>query len=260
VHRLLAEGRNYRQISAGLGLSRTTVRRFARAASPEELLVNDGTGRRAGILDEHAGYLAERWNAGCTNAAQLHQELRDRGYRGGVSYVRQYLARFRGSVAAPAPVPAPPKVRAVTAWIMTRPDRLADDDKASLDAILAASPELAAVRAFAVIMNERRGSKLLEPWMNAALETGEPALKSFITGLRADQDAVTNGLSLRWSSGAVEGNVNRLLRCSNGKCTDAQARTCSAAASSSPTSPKADHGNRARATNGPPLTPWPVKV
>jgi hypothetical protein len=32
----------------------------------------------------------------------------------------------------------------VTAWIMTRPDRLADADRASLDAILAASPELAA--------------------------------------------------------------------------------------------------------------------
>jgi hypothetical protein len=53
----------------------------------------------------------------------------------------------------------------VTGWIMTRPDRLADADGASLDAILAASPELAAVTAasvrdFAVIMNERRGRKL----------------------------------------------------------------------------------------------------
>jgi transposase len=44
---------------------------------------------------------------------------------------------------------------------MTRPDRLDDADRASLDAILARSPELAAVaasvRAFAAIMNERRG-------------------------------------------------------------------------------------------------------
>jgi transposase len=214
VRRLLAEGRNYRQVADALGLSRNTVRRFARAASPEELLVNDGTGRQASILDEHAGYLRERWNAGCTNAAQLHQELRDRGYQGGPTYVRQYLARYRGTTAAPTPAPAPPKVRAVTAWIMTRPDRLADDDKASLDAILAASPELAAVtaavRAFATVMNERRGRKHLEPWMTAALATGEPALKSFVTGLRADQDAVTNGLSLQWSSGAVEGHVNRI--------------------------------------------------
>ena len=97
---------------------------------------------------------------------------------------------------------------------MIQPDRLADADKASLDAILAASPELAAVTAsvrdFAAIMNQRRGRKLLEPWMTAALATGEPALRSFITGLRADQDAVTAGLTLPWSSGVVEGHVNRI--------------------------------------------------
>jgi transposase len=107
VARLLAEGRNYRQIAADLRLSRNTVRRFARAGSPEELLVNDGTGRQPSILDEHAAYLAERWNAGCTNAARLHQELRDLGYRGGASYVRQYLARFRGNAAAHGPAHVP---------------------------------------------------------------------------------------------------------------------------------------------------------
>jgi transposase len=164
---MLAEGRNFREIARELGLSRNTVRRFARADSPEELLVNDGTGRQASILDEHGAYPRERWNSGCANAAQLHRELRQRGYQ------------------------------------------------ASLDAILAASPELAAVtasvRAFAAIMNERRGRKLLEPLMTAADATGEPALRSFVTGLRADQDAVTNGLSLRWSSGSVEGHVNRII-------------------------------------------------
>jgi transposase len=89
---MLAEGRNFREIARELGLSRNTVRRFARAASPEELLVNDGTGRQASILDEHEAYLRERWNSGCTNAAQLWQELRDRGYRGGPTHVRQYVA------------------------------------------------------------------------------------------------------------------------------------------------------------------------
>jgi hypothetical protein len=138
------------------------------------------------------------------NAAQLWQEIRDRRYQGSCRQVRGYLARFRGNAAVPAPAPGPPKVKAVTSWIMTRPGRLAGDDRASLDAILAASPELASVaatvRTFAVIMNERRGRKLLEPWMTAAIATG----------LRADQDAVTAGLSLPWSSGAVEGHVNRI--------------------------------------------------
>jgi hypothetical protein len=215
VHRLLAEGRTQARITRDLGLSRGTVPRFARAASPEEPLVNDGTGRQAGILGEHAAYLRERWNPGCTSAAQLWAELRERGYPGGPAYVRQYLARFRGNAAGPQPKPTAPKVRAVTSWIMTSPGNLADADKAGLEAILAASPELSAVtetvRAFAGIMNERRGRTLLEPWMTAADASGEPALRSFVTDLRADQDAVTNGLSLRWSTGAVEGHVNRII-------------------------------------------------
>lgn len=49
----------------------------------------------------------------------------------------------------------------MTGWIMTRPGEPAGADRASLNAILAASAELAAVaasvRALAAIMNERRG-------------------------------------------------------------------------------------------------------
>jgi len=118
---MLAGGRSFCEIAAALGLSRNTVRRFARATSAEELLVHDGTGRRPSILDEHVPYLHERWNSGCTNAALLWQEIRARGYQGSCRQVRGYLARFRESTAVPARSPAPPKARTVTAWIMTRP-------------------------------------------------------------------------------------------------------------------------------------------
>ena len=37
---------------------------------------------QASILGDYFGYLRERWNSGCTNAAQLWQEIRDRGYPG----------------------------------------------------------------------------------------------------------------------------------------------------------------------------------
>jgi hypothetical protein len=112
---------------------------------------------------------------------------------------------------------------------------LTDADRISLDAILAASPELAAVTArvgaFAVIMNERRGQKRLETWMINALATGEPALRSFVTGLRADQDAVTPASP---SSGApaLSKATSTASRCSNDRCTAAPDPTCSAAASS----------------------------
>ena len=38
----------------------------------------------------------------------------------------------------------------------------------------------------------------------------QPPLRSFVRGLRRDLDAVTAGLTLPWSSGIVEGHVNRL--------------------------------------------------
>lgn len=213
ICQLLAEGRSVRAIAAELGLARNTVRRFARAADPEELLVHDGTGRRASILDNYEPYLRERWNAGCTDATALWRELRTRRYPGGYSLVRDYLARFRGTTPMPAPPPAPPKPRTVTSWIMTRPGILTSDEQALLEVILDSCPELAAVtahvRAFAALMTERRGRDL-EQWMTDVTASGDPALRSFVTGLRRDQDAVTAGLTLRWSSGAVEGHVNRI--------------------------------------------------
>jgi transposase len=97
---------------------------------------------------------------------------------------------------------------------MTRPASLPAGDQARLTAILDSCLELAAVqahvRAFARMMTERRGRDL-EKWMAAITgSAGQPELHSFVTGLRRDQAAVTAGLTLRWSSGVVEGHVNRI--------------------------------------------------
>jgi transposase len=213
IHRLLAEGNSIRAIAAELGLARNTVRRFARAAGPEQLLVHDGTGHRPSMLDEHIPYLHQQWNDGCTDATRLWRQIRAHGYQGGYSRVRDYLAPLRATTAVPTPAPQPPKVKKVTSWIMSHPRDLADGDKAQLTAILAACPELAALRAhvaaFAELMTERRGRDL-EKWITTVTASGLPELRSFVTGPRRDQQAVTAGLTLPWSSGIVEGHVNRI--------------------------------------------------
>ncbi|MFF5036429.1 ISL3 family transposase [Nocardia salmonicida] len=213
VQALLAQGKSIRGISTELGLARGTARRFARAESPEELLVNNRTGYRASILDEFKPYLHQRWNEGCANAALLFDEITARGYRGQPNLVRAYLQAFRGTAHVPGPPPKAPAPRRVTAWIMTDPARIDPGDQRRLDLILTASPGLAAlaghVRSFAAIMKELRGGDL-EKWMNTVDADDQPALHSFVRGLRRDQDAVTAGLTLPWNSGAVEGHVNRI--------------------------------------------------
>ncbi|WP_420854088.1 transposase [Saccharopolyspora spinosa] len=213
IHALLADGVGIRAISARLHLARGTVRRFARADTVEELLTCNGTGRRPSLLDEFKPYLRQRWGEGCTNAAALFAEVKARGYRGGQKILREYLRPFRAAGRIPEPLPKPPSVRRVVGWIMSDPSNMDEEGQRQLDAILAASSQLAAlaghVRAFATMMCGLRGHEL-EEWMNAVDADDQPGLRSFVVGLRRDQDAVTAGLTLPYNSGPVEGHVNRI--------------------------------------------------
>ncbi|MFI9617242.1 ISL3 family transposase [Streptomyces sp. NPDC052023] len=82
VHALLDEGVGLRPIARRLGLARNTVRRLAHAATADELLVGQWTGRTS-ILDPYKPYLHQRWAEGSTVARHLFEELRERGYTGG---------------------------------------------------------------------------------------------------------------------------------------------------------------------------------
>ena len=46
--------------------------------------------------------------------------------------------------------------------------------------------------------------------MADARSAGLPGISSFAKGLEQDLDAVTNGLTMPWSSGPVEGRVNHI--------------------------------------------------
>jgi transposase len=154
-----------------------------------------------------------RWNEGCTDAARLFAEIRTAGYRGSALTVRRYVRPFRATLTAPDQPPAQLKVGDVARWIMREPGKLEADEQVRLQALLDRCPELNAlaghVRAFAEVIRELRGGQL-QGWMDEVQADDLPALHSFVVGLRRDQDAVVAGLTLRWSSGPVEGHVNRL--------------------------------------------------
>ena len=59
-------------------------------------------------------------------------------------------------------------------------------------------------------MTSRAGSTRLGEWLTAAETSGIPQLQSFAAGIRHDHAAVTAGLTLPYSSGKVEGTVNKI--------------------------------------------------
>jgi transposase len=212
VQALRAQGKGIKPIMRETGLAKETVRRFYRAATADELLakVRDG---RPSLLDDYKPYLHQRWNEGCTNVRQLHAELKERGYKGGYGTIRDYVLPFREAGAAPAAVPGPPKARDLASWILTDPDNLGDDEKDKLAQARERCPHLDAlaghVTEFAKILTGLHGDRL-DDWITAVEADDQPDLHSFARGIKRDHDAVLNGLTLPWSSGVVEGNVNRL--------------------------------------------------
>jgi transposase len=208
VHAALGRGLNLTQISAVLHLDRTTVRRYASAADAGELLPG-APAARAGLLDPHLPYLHDRWEEGCHRADKLHEEIRARGYRGSMRTLRRHIASLREANAAP-PAPA---TKTAASWILTPPGSLTEEDRATLARITARCQEIAMIRAlvreFADMLCNRHGSKL-PGWADQAKASSVRELQTFAAGLRKDWAAVTAGLTLPYSSGVVEGHVNRI--------------------------------------------------
>ncbi|WP_433513225.1 ISL3 family transposase [Nonomuraea sp. CA-143628] len=213
VHALLDKGVGISAIAEALQLDRKTVRRYAQAACPQDLV--SGPVLRGTRVDAFLPYLHQRWNEGCTDTARLFAEIQQQGYQGSKRTLRRHFQDLRAS-GKPAPKAGEElTVRRAARLLTSHPDHLDEVGILRLEKLRARCPELDAVAdcvtAFAVMMTNRHGH-LLPDWLDQAEATGLQPLRSLARGLRQDFDAVTAGLTLEWNSGRVEGNVNRIKR------------------------------------------------
>jgi transposase len=90
---------------------------------------------------------------------------------------------------------------------------LKEEDLESLRLLRQAHPHIETayhlVEMFLQMVRERTGEQL-ESWLEAVEASHLEAFEPFVTGVQQDKDAVQAGLSLPWSNGPLEGNVNRL--------------------------------------------------
>jgi transposase len=202
VHELLGQGVGLLECARRLGWALNTVKRYARAATPEQLQRPPRYGRT--LVDPYRDHLRRRLAAEPDIAVtRLLAEIRELGYTGSANLLVRYLNQGRAQAERATPSP-----RRLVGWIMSRPADLPDHDRSHLDELLASCPPLTVlvehVRTFADLLTTRRGNDL-EDWISAVEASDLPALHAFVRGLGKDLDAVAAGLSLPYSNGPIEG-------------------------------------------------------
>jgi transposase len=213
------EGQSARQIAQRLGISKTTVTKYLSAGAFVERKTRASP---PGSVEPYAAYLRRRWEEGCHNAKQLWRELREQGFPGEPIAVWRYTRRWREEPAGARgaaqrlrdpSVPAHPAPRTVVWWLLGAREVLTEEQAAFLERLKAGCPQIGLAQSLAqefFRMVRQRAAGELAGWIERATNSGIGALKQFGAGLRRDWDAVVAGLTLEWSSGPVEGQINRL--------------------------------------------------
>ena len=156
----------------------------------------------------------------------MFRRLQRQGYRGSYATVARYAQRLRQAqglaprqqppAAPPLPVVAEPRhghrTPRGTAWlVLRRPETRTPDEEQQLAQLVAQQPELAEAvtlaRDFADLVRTRQPERL-DGWLARATTSAGATLQRFAQGLRDDYAAVKTGLSLPWSTGPVEGQIN----------------------------------------------------
>jgi transposase len=212
VQALASRGLGLRAIARELGVDRKTARRFAQAATSDEAVARAVS--RPTVLDRYQPHLHRRWTEGCRDAAVLHAEITALGYRGSLRTVYRYLQPLRAGLPPEAITPSALKIGEVTSWLLRRTEDLDPRQQQLLASLRSHCTQLdhlaEHVTSFAKMMTKRTGHHELAGWLQRVEADDQPELHTFATGIRQDLAAVTAGLTLPYSSGTTEGNVNRL--------------------------------------------------
>ena len=104
-------------------------------------------------------------------------------------------------------------VRGATWLILKREEHRDEDDQQQIAQLQGQHDELAKAidlaQDFAALLRQRQPERL-DAWLTRAAQSALKAFERFASGLREDYEAVKAGLTLPWSTGPVEGQINRL--------------------------------------------------
>jgi len=231
VKKLHEQGMSMLAICRALGMSRGAVRRYVHADSFPERPRHPP---QESMLDPFKPYLAKRWEEGSHVAMQLWREIKEQGYPGAPGRVLQWARQRRREPAPTTPGRYVDSMRKKTsknskssprkasrplssrrlAWIMVgEAEHLSSEERHALQRAIEACADVAAihplVQKFSNMVRSREAGGL-EEWLGRSLSCGVKGFETFAMGLKREQPAVEAALTLPYSNGQTEGQVNRL--------------------------------------------------
>ncbi len=191
------------------------------------------------MLDPFESYLGKRWQEGCRNASRLWREIKEQGYPGTPKRVLEW-ARQRREEPAPS---TPGRYQASMAkrcqkrtlqdpvgkadrvlspkrlvWLLLGdPEGMEATERGALGEMLKASKDVAVIypliQQFEKMIKKASSggqAEALDGWLGAALTSGVKDFETFATGLKREQSGVEGALTLPYSNGQTEGQINQL--------------------------------------------------
>jgi len=214
IHTLRAAGADIAGISRTVGVSRETVYRYLRMPQPP---TRKRPLPRRKVLTPFYPYLLRRWDEGCHDGMRLWREIRAQGFAYSSTNVSRFVAGLRRGLPRPQRSPMlrvdGPSARQVATLFMRRPAALSPTQSQYLLQVCATDATIAwayiLTQAFATMVREQRGERL-SAWIAATEASEITEMRGFARGLTPDLAAVSAGLTLPWSNGQTEGQINRL--------------------------------------------------
>lgn len=209
---LQKRGVGQEEIARRLGVTKRTIQNWNKRGSCPG---SKRRKKRKSLFDPYAPSVLSRWKQGCRNVPILWQEIQSQGFHGSIQTVYRFTRTLRQE---PVELPALSVVNRISVqealWLIARPFADLDaDERADLSELCQASTRLATlhllVQSFGQIVRKREGHRL-EDWKQQVAESGFTEVQRFAKGLERDQEAVLAGLTLIYSNGQVEGQVNKL--------------------------------------------------
>ncbi|MBW4509456.1 MAG: ISL3 family transposase [Scytonematopsis contorta HA4267-MV1] len=227
VWELRSRGWSGEAIAKKLGIGRATVFRYLRNSTFIERRGRKDKGQS--LVDFYQNYIQKRWNEGCHEAKILFNEIKQQGYKGSYATVTRYMKRLlQDQGLKKIPKSSRKKIKLVSklpiisltpyrlTWlIMGSYDKeISESRREEIIALLKAqNTSLASAIDLGldfISLICKRKVEDLDSWLNQAYNSILSPFHRFAKSLLEDYSAVKAALTLPWSNGPVEGQINRL--------------------------------------------------